>query len=344
MALEATATGMGPSPFRPATPYKVAAWAKYLRRYPDQRFAVYILTGITQGFHIGVSRAGTQFKASDRNLQSVRGQPQLVEQHVQEEVQALRLRGPIPSVLETTCHISPIGLIPKPNQPGEWRLIVDLSAPAGVSVNDAISPDSCSLRYASLDDAVRMVRQLGVGTLLAKLDLKKAYRMVPVHPDDHALLGIRWGPGVYVDTALPFGLRSAPKIFSAVADALAWAMHCKGVRWQLHYLDDFLFVGPANDPTCAHSLEAALQTCQELGVPVSMKKVEGPASRLTFLGIQVDTCTNELSLQVRASQDVSRGLAQAQGGYQTRATIPNWPFEPRSHGGSPRAHFPPPAH
>ena len=65
--------------------------------------------------------------------------------------------------------------------------------------------------------------------------------MVPVHPDDRRLLGMRWHGDILVDTALPFGLRSAPKVFSAVADALLWAMHQNGVINGLHYLDDFLF-------------------------------------------------------------------------------------------------------
>ena len=102
--------------------------------------------------------------------------PQLVEQHIQEEVQSFRLLGPIPPFLATTCHTSPIGHIPKPNQPGQ-RLIVDLSAPAGASVNDAIHPDLCSLCYTSLDDATLVVQKLDRGVVLAKLDLKKAYRM-----------------------------------------------------------------------------------------------------------------------------------------------------------------------
>ena len=66
------------------------------------------------------------------------------------------------------------------------------------------------------------MQKLGRGAVLAKMDLKKAYGMVPVHPDGDTLLGIRWGTDVYPDTALPFGLRSAPKVSSAVADALAW--------------------------------------------------------------------------------------------------------------------------
>ena len=36
-----------------------------------------------------------------------------------------------------------IGLIPKPHQPGKFRLIVDLSAPVGSSVSDGIALDLC---------------------------------------------------------------------------------------------------------------------------------------------------------------------------------------------------------
>ena len=46
--------------------------------------------------------------------------------------------------------------------------------------------------------------------------------MTPVHPDDRLLLGMEWKGQLFVDTALPFGLRSAPKVFIAVADALMW--------------------------------------------------------------------------------------------------------------------------
>lgn len=56
---------------------------------------------------------------------------------------------------------------------------------------------------------------------MAKLDLKSAYRMVTIHPDDSPLLGITWKDTSYIDNALPFGLRSAPIIFSAVANGLA---------------------------------------------------------------------------------------------------------------------------
>ena len=52
--------------------------------------------------------------------------------------------------------------------------------------------------------------------------------MVPVHPQDRPLLGVEWEGRVYVDTALPFGLRSAPKFFNAVADVLEWIVRHRG--------------------------------------------------------------------------------------------------------------------
>ena len=65
-----------------------------------------------------------------------------------------------------------------------------------------------------------MVIRLGRDCLLAKMDLKHAYRIIHVHPDDRPLLAVKWGEAVFLDAALPFGLRSSPKTFSALADAL----------------------------------------------------------------------------------------------------------------------------
>ena len=98
-------------------------------------------------------------------------------------------------------------VIPKPHQPGKWRMIVDSSYPKGSSVNDGTSQELCSLSYASVDDAVSTILHLGKETQPAKLDLESTYRIVP---DDRSLLCIEWKGKLYVDTVLPFGLRSAP--------------------------------------------------------------------------------------------------------------------------------------
>ena len=79
----------------------------------------------------------------------------------------------------------------------------------------------------------KAAQSLGVGTLLAKLDVQVAYRLVPVHLDDHSLMGFQWRGALYIDGMLPFGLHSAPIIFNAVADALEWifALDTDALEW-----------------------------------------------------------------------------------------------------------------
>ena len=45
-------------------------------------------------------------------------------------------------------------VIPKCNRPNKWRLIVDLSAPLGASINDCVDQKFSSIAYTSIDDAV----------------------------------------------------------------------------------------------------------------------------------------------------------------------------------------------
>ena len=85
--------------------------------------------------------------------------------------------------------------------------------------------------------------QRGRGALLAKLDVESAYRIMPIHPDDRQLLGMQWKGVTYVIYGAPvrpsFGLRSAPKIFTALSDALLWVFMNHGeVTESIHYLDD----------------------------------------------------------------------------------------------------------
>ena len=61
---------------------------------------------------------------------------------------------------------------------------MDLSLPEGYSVNDAISKEDCSFHYTSVDWVVAHITQLGSGTLLAKMEIERAYRNIPVAPAD----------------------------------------------------------------------------------------------------------------------------------------------------------------
>ena len=269
------------------SPLNGRVWEAALRTHPDHDYARYIVQGIQEGFRIGFHEGQLSLRPAIRNIPSAYEQPQIVDKYLQAECAQGRVLGPLPPPPIPELHISRFGVIPKRSQPGKWRLIVDLSAPDEHSVNAGIPTELCSLRYPSLDAAARLIMTQGRGALMSKLDIKEAYRMVPVHPDDWFLLGMRWRGAYYIDTRLPFGLRSAPKIFTALADALQWILLQRGLPNLLHYLDDFLFVESPGAPGVA--LEVACSTCAALGVPIAPEKLEGPTTCVTFLGIELDS-------------------------------------------------------
>ena len=89
-----------------------------------------------------------------------------------------------------------------------------------------------------------------------------------------------------------------------VADALQWVMsHNFDVAPVIHYLDDYL--GGATDSIGAqHQLDRALVACHDLGFPVNPKKVEGPNTTLTFLGVMLDTERFEIRLPSDKLEDL----------------------------------------
>ena len=103
-----------------------------------------------------------------------------------------------------------------------------------------------------------------------------AYRLIPVHPKDRRLQAVQWENQFYIDPMLPFGLRSVPKIFNAIADALHWYLQSSGIQLLFHYLDDFIIAGPPHSPQCAESLAILDRECTYLNVPMAGHKREGP--------------------------------------------------------------------
>ena len=100
-------------------------------------------------------------------MESAVSNPGSVESYLMTEQQAHRIIE-VPPTNTKNLQISRFGVIPKANQPGKWRLILDLSSPDGRSMNDGISPALCSMSYTTVDAAVEQILQLGKKTELAK--------------------------------------------------------------------------------------------------------------------------------------------------------------------------------
>ena len=173
----------------------------------------------------------------------------------------------------------------------KFRTINDLSFPRGNSINDSLTFRT-KCKYESIDDAIAMVRSLGVGAFMAKLDIKDAFRLIPVHPHDRQFLGFKWLSMTFVDLRLPFGLRTSPPWFEALGRLLAWI-----IRYKLHvvsvvrYVDDF-FVAAGSASECATFVSAIVKLFADIKVPVNVEKLisEGsPRQSCIFLGVELDS-------------------------------------------------------
>ena len=98
-----------------------------------------------------------------------------------------------------------------------------------------------------------------------------------------------------IDKVLPFGLRSALKIFSAVADAVQWILGNNGIRKGLHYLDDIILAAKSLN-LAERQKDTLLSVFRKLNIPMEESKLEGPSPCLSPLGIEVDTASFQLHL------------------------------------------------
>lgn len=294
-------------------PLQAQEWSNMLSDHPDRALVSYLLLGMEKGFHIGFNRA-YDLKSAKSNMKSALLHPDVVRDYLEAERVRGTLLGPFLPADTKGVHINRFGVLEK-KQAGKWRLIVDLSHPAKYSVNNGISPELCSLTYTKVDQVAQKILELGPGTEMGKIDVKSAYRIVPVHPADRHLLGMQWDGQVYVDAALPFGLRSAPKIFNALADALEWILKHKGVLHLWHYLDDFITIGSPGTEECKLFMDIMIETCRRLGVPLAECKMVGPVLCIVFLGIEINSVAMELRLPLekllRVKELVAEWLAKS---------------------------------
>ena len=152
------------------------------------------------------------------------------------------------------------------------------------------------MSYTTVDQVAATALVLGRGAMIAKIDIKSAYRLIPVYPVDCKWLGMKWDNKIYVDGMLPFGLRSATKMFNSVADAAEWCVVREGLEHIFHYLDHFAVVGPPDSDICMPYLHKLKSICMELGIPLATEKQDGPTPVITLLGIIKDTTKGELRL------------------------------------------------
>lgn len=280
----------------------VQLWKQELATDTDKDF---LLSGIERGFHIIEQDAQLQ-PSEFRNHKSATdaGVRHQVEKLITKEI-AL---GNYVVTSQKPTIISAIGSVPKSD--GGIRLIHDCSLPVDRCLN-SYAPTFDKQSYESVDTAVSLIKPCAY---MAKIDIKSAYRNVPIHPFSQHATGLQWdfenGQHLYLyDSKLPFGGRASPTIFHRISQAIKRMMERRGHHKVVAYQDDFLLVGDTLEE-CQESWTVMKDLIVALGFPLNEKKLVAPTQTLEFLGICIDTTTCTLSLPQDKLDDIRHILSQ----------------------------------
>ena len=146
--------------------------------------------------------------------------------------------------------------------------------------------------------------QLNQGDSMISFDLKDGYHHIAIQPQHRKYLAFRFAGRTYRCAALPFGLRTAPYVFTKTMRVLVKHWRASGVR-VLPYLDDFLFATPTHSQASLLAEQVDL-LLHRLGLIRNVNKgVWTPVTQLQHLGVTVDTMTMRFTLPPQRLQKIT---------------------------------------
>jgi hypothetical protein len=199
------------------------------------------------------------------------------------------------------------------------RVIMDLSFPEGTSVNDGIPKnmylgEQTELTYAKVDDLVDMVLS-HQKPLVWKIDLKRAFRQIPVDPRDYPMLGIAWDQQLYFDTSIPFGVRTGSYCCQRMTNAITYMMKRRN-HDIINYVDDLAGCGEPDEAWSGfHHMQDLIA---RLGLTAAEDKTCEPSDYMVFLGILFNLQDQLLQIPRDRLEDIMCLLRDWQG--RSRAT------------------------
>ena len=264
----------------------IAAWEIYLQEYTDKEIIKFLQFGWPSNFEHSACLQST-FK----NHQSGVEYASHIDSYLDVERGKSAILGPFSAPPIVPIHISPIMTRPKKDSLVR-RVVVDLSWPRGMSINDGIPSNeylgrSINLTLPTVDYMAERVQSLGRGCFMYKLDLSRGYRQLRLDPLDWPLMSIRHDGQYYMDMCPPFGLRTAALMMQRTTTA---ASYIHGLFGYLSrpYIDDF--GGAEMDFSCAdkamNTLHSVLDT---VGLEVAEHKTCTPSNVMIWLGILIDS-------------------------------------------------------
>ena len=219
------------------------------------------------------------------------------QEMISQEIKELLVKG---AIVETTLSIedfvSQIFLVEK--KVGGQRLVINLK-----SLNTFVRVDHFKMEGLHILPDLILAQDW-----MIKIDLKDAYLQVPIHQQYQHLLQFQWSAKVYQFQCLPFGLKSAPRVFSKVMKPVVGTLRHMGIRLII-YLGDILILHQVKEELI-QAIPLICQFFETLGLVINQKKsILIPQQRIEFLGFLVDATTLHLVFPAEKLRKVQQ-LAQ----------------------------------
>jgi len=205
-------------------------------------------------------------------------------EHIDNCILKLQSIGAIISVEpRTNQFVSKIFVVPKSD--GTYRLILNLKA-----VNEFIEHT-----HFKMEDYRTVCNLIQKDGFMASIDLKDAYHLIFVCPEHQVYLRFRWKGQLYQYTCLPFGLSTAPRVFTKIMRPVVSNLRNKG-HVSVQYLDDMWLLGQS-ESKCSKNIKATTDFLTSLGFLINNEKsVLNPTIEIKYLGFIFNSKSMNLSL------------------------------------------------
>ena len=146
-------------------------------------------------------------------------------------------------------------LVPKPHQ--RWRPVIDLSR-----LNTF--PHVENFKMETPESIIP-------GEWVSSIDLSDAYLHIPVHPNSRKYLRLCHRSQLFQFTSLPFGIATAPQVFTMIVKEVKLMALSRGLR--IHqYLDDWLIRSQSQEEAQVNT-QAVVDLTQSLGWIINQEKI-----------------------------------------------------------------------
>ena len=164
-------------------------------------------------------------------------------------------------------------LVPKPHQ--RWRPVIELSR-----LNTFLHVEKFKMETP---ESIRT--SLVPGEWVSSIDLSDAYLHIPIHPNSRKYLRFCYKAQVFQFTSLPFGLATAPQVFTMIVKEVKLMALSRGLR--IHqYLDDWLIRSQSQEES-QRDTQAVVDLTQSLGWIINQEKSElKPTQVFSFVGYE----------------------------------------------------------